>query len=346
MTWAKVDDRFHEHPKLAAAGAAAWGMWLAGIAYCNRALTDGFIPDAVAEGLGGRWRVRQGGQTWQMIARCGDVEVVVDADWIAVALVDAGLWHRVDGGYQIHDYADFQPLRADVMAAKSSLSAVRKEAGSAGGKAKAAKHADAKSMANDKQAASKTLANAWQNPSPEPDPVPEQIAADAAATRAPVPAREDKAPAAPPPPTTNTNPRHAPCTPEGKLEGHPARDVLLPMAHAALQIVGAVPEVATLESWYAQRWTIERVKFGLTAAKQDHAGQTIPVGKLIMSAARWMARARPDEYTPPRPVLTLVQAPAPEKPREATAEERAEMVRRFEELDVLLADPKPLAKAQ
>lgn len=323
-------------------------MWLAGIAYCNRALTDGFIPDAVAEGLGGRWRVRQGGQTWQMIARCGDVEVVVDADWIAVALVDAGLWHRVDGGYQIHDYADFQPLRADVMAAKASLSDARKEAGAAGGKAKAAKHAASKAMANDKQTPSKTLANDKQNPSPEPDPVPEQIAADAAATRAPVPTHPREAPPTarvePKPGNTNTNP--APGTPEGKLQGHPARDALLPMAHAALDIVGAVPEVSTLENWYAQKWTIDRVKFGLTAAKQDHAGQTIPVGKLIMSAARWMARARPDEYTPPRPALTLVQPAAIEKPREATPEERAEMVRRFEELDALLADPKPMAKAQ
>lgn len=162
-------------------------------------------------------------------------------------------------------------------------------------------------------------------------------------SRAPVPAREDKAPAVPPP-TTNTSP--APGTPEGKLQGHPARDALLPMAHAALDIVGAVPEIATLENWYAQKWTLDRVKFGLSAAKQDHAGQTIPVGKLIMSAARWMARARPDEYTPPRPALTLVQPAAIEKPREATPEERAEMVRRFEELDALLADPKPMAKAQ
>lgn len=134
MTWVKVDDQFHEHPKLAAPGAAAWGMWLAGIAYCNRALTDGFISDAVAEGLGGRWRVRR--PDLKMIARCGDVEVVVDADLIAVALVDAGLWHRVDGGYQIHDYADFQPLRAEVMAARTSISEARKEAGAAGGKAK------------------------------------------------------------------------------------------------------------------------------------------------------------------------------------------------------------------
>lgn len=160
----------------------------------------------------------------------------------------------------------------------------------------------------------------------------------------PAPAREDTAPAERPATTNGAD--FPPGTPEGKLQGHPARDALLPMAHAALEILGAVPEVATMENWYSQRWTIERVRFGLSAAKQDHAGQTIPVGKLIMSAARWMARARPDEYTPPRPALTLVQPPAPEKPREATPEERAEMARRFAELDVLLADPKPLAKAQ
>jgi hypothetical protein len=30
------------------------------------------------------------------------------------ALVDAGLWHRAMGGYLVHDFADYQPTRADV----------------------------------------------------------------------------------------------------------------------------------------------------------------------------------------------------------------------------------------
>lgn len=323
MTWAKVDDRFHEHPKLAAAGAAAWGMWLAGIAYCNRALTDGFIPDAVAEGLGGRWRVRQGGQTWQMIARCGDVEVVVDADWIAVALVDAGLWHRVDGGYQIHDYADFQPLRAEVMAARTSVSEARKEAGAVGGRAKAAKQAAAKALANDKQTPGKTVANAWQNPGPVPVPVPEQEAAAASApAHVPAHTHEDaphptpnpgpkttsssstdlrphpmpvKAPKLPPPGDTTIRDRA-----DALVQGSPAADRLRPLAEVAIEVTGYDVGIHTLAQWLGGNYSVERVRAGCAFAIQKYAGQCVPEGTVINTATRWMLKARPEEYEAPR----------------------------------------------
>ena len=53
MPWVRVDDHFNEHPKLAKVGPLGWGIWLAGLAYCNRNLTDGFIPLSIAEGFGG-----------------------------------------------------------------------------------------------------------------------------------------------------------------------------------------------------------------------------------------------------------------------------------------------------
>ncbi len=375
MTWAKVDDRFHEHPKLAAAGAAAWGMWLAGIAYCNRALTDGFIPDAVAEGLGGRWRVRQGGQTWQIVARCGDAEVVVDADWIAVALVDAGLWHRVDGGYRIHDYGDYQPLRSEVMAAKSTLSDVRKEAGAAGGKAKASKQAAIKALANAKQTPSKTLANGYQNPSPDPDPDPEQIAADAAATRAHTHTRED---AHPPPPahgpksTTNSStnlrphpmPVKAPRLPQPGdttirdradelVRGSPAADRLRPLAEVAIEVTGYDVGIHTLAQWLGGGYTVERVRAGCAFAVQKYAGQCVPEGVVINTASRWMQRARPDEYEHAGPVRAAAgsasclpehRLPVSEKiPEEAfnrTPEQIAMVNAQFDSLMDALSEPK------
>lgn len=364
MTWVKVDDQFHEHPKLAAPGAAAWGMWLAGIAYCNRALTDGFISDAVAEGLGGRWRVRQGGQTWQMIARCGDVEVVVDADWIAVALVDAGLWHRVDGGYQIHDYADFQPLRAEVMAARTSISEARKEAGAAGGKAKAAKQAATKALANDKQTPSKTVANAWQNPGPVPDPVPEQEAA-AASAPACVPAHthEDAPPPAPNPGQKTTNgsstdlrphpmPVKAPKLPppgdttirdraDALVQGSPAADRLRPLAEVAIEVTGYDIGIHTLAQWLSGNYSQDRVRAGCAFAIQKYAGQCVPEGVVINTATKWMLRARPEEYTAPRTYMTVVP-PAPVVPeRVRTPEEQAEIMRQFDELSAQLSEPDP-----
>ncbi len=44
MTWVRLDDASATHPKFVKAGLAAYGLWVAGLCYCNRYLTDGTIP--------------------------------------------------------------------------------------------------------------------------------------------------------------------------------------------------------------------------------------------------------------------------------------------------------------
>ena len=44
MPWVRIDDGYADHPKMAAVGPLGQALWLAGLAYCNRYLTDGFIP--------------------------------------------------------------------------------------------------------------------------------------------------------------------------------------------------------------------------------------------------------------------------------------------------------------
>lgn len=83
MAWFKADDQLPFHPKVLAAGNAAMGLWIRAGTWSSSQLTDGFIPIAIASA---------------MANEC-------DAD----ALVDANLWDRVDGGYQFHDWSDFQP---------------------------------------------------------------------------------------------------------------------------------------------------------------------------------------------------------------------------------------------
>jgi hypothetical protein len=90
--WVKIDDCASEHPKLARLSPAGFGLWVAGICYCNRNLTDGYIPDSVARRLLG-----------------------VDQD-VVDGLVVAGAWMLADGGYQVHDYADWQRSREEVLA--------------------------------------------------------------------------------------------------------------------------------------------------------------------------------------------------------------------------------------
>lgn len=91
MSWVKVDDQMPRHPKLLRLGRnrlVCQGVWLDGMCYASSYLTDGFIPEAA-----------------------------LDRAAVAPAahLVAAGLWERVEGGYRIHDYHDYQPTRAQVM---------------------------------------------------------------------------------------------------------------------------------------------------------------------------------------------------------------------------------------
>jgi len=119
MTWVKLDDLFPDHPKVRRAGPAAAWLYIAGICYCARHLTDGLIVDVALAGLGqyGEQRARK----------------------LAEALVAAGLWEREDGGYRVHDYLSFQPSRQVVERQRET----KRRAGEAGGQASARARAEA-----------------------------------------------------------------------------------------------------------------------------------------------------------------------------------------------------------
>lgn len=105
MTWFKVDDSFHSHPKVLAASPAALGLWVVAGSWSGANLSDGFIPDHVLPRL------------------------LADAATLAQELVTARLWRRVRGGYRFHDWAHFNPpakaVLADREAARERMRAVR-----------------------------------------------------------------------------------------------------------------------------------------------------------------------------------------------------------------------------
>ncbi|NEW27274.1 hypothetical protein [Nocardia cyriacigeorgica] len=82
MTWFKVDDGFWSHPKTAVLSADAIATWVRAGSYSCQHLTDGFVSPP-------------------MLRMLGSVEA-------ADELVDAGLWERVAGGYQFHDWGEYQ----------------------------------------------------------------------------------------------------------------------------------------------------------------------------------------------------------------------------------------------
>lgn len=120
MAWVRLDDSFAQHPKVMAAGPLALAMQVAGLCYCNRNLTDGFIPWAVARTLLS-WEMLGPDQERYRISVTDDTHTEeIDSDYVIKRLVETGLWEEVPGGYQIHDYLQYQPSKAKVMAERAA----------------------------------------------------------------------------------------------------------------------------------------------------------------------------------------------------------------------------------
>jgi hypothetical protein len=98
MPWVKVDDAFADHPKVVQAGPLAAWLYVAGLCYCGRLLTDGFIP---------RGQVR----------KLADVPGALK---LAARLVEVGLWEEYPDGYRVHDYLDYNPSREQVAADRAA----------------------------------------------------------------------------------------------------------------------------------------------------------------------------------------------------------------------------------
>ncbi len=111
MTWAKVDDRLHGHPKVVKAGLEAMGLWALGLSHCAAYMTDGHLDETTARRLAG--------------ARLGP---------LAARLVASGLWSvHPSGGWTYHDYLDHNPSAEQVRQERER----KAEAGRRGGLSKA-----------------------------------------------------------------------------------------------------------------------------------------------------------------------------------------------------------------
>jgi len=111
MTYVQIDDSIYDHPKYADLELEHIGLIVCGVTYCNRHLTDGFVPAAVVRRFG------SSGKGTRYVA----------------ALVAKGLWREVDGGYEIVGYLDHNAPREEVLRRRAELSAKRAAAGRKGG---------------------------------------------------------------------------------------------------------------------------------------------------------------------------------------------------------------------
>lgn len=93
MAWVKIDDQFHDHPKVLDVGPCAEALYFRGLTYATRFLTDGFIPVG-------------------HLRRMGDMDALAEAE----RLTTSGLWQSTEGGYLVHDYLDYQPSKEHILA--------------------------------------------------------------------------------------------------------------------------------------------------------------------------------------------------------------------------------------
>jgi len=99
MAWVRLDDQFTDHPKIAAAGPVAGWVYVSGLCYAARYLTDGFVPETIA--------LRFAGSSPEVLAN----------------LVECSLWDRVNGGYLIHDFLEYNPPASKVKAEREAAKA-------------------------------------------------------------------------------------------------------------------------------------------------------------------------------------------------------------------------------
>jgi hypothetical protein len=144
MAWVKLDDQWYDNPKLLDMPLESIGVWVIGLTYASRHLTDGFVP-------------------YKALKR------IIDAPEDHTEALEArGLWQVVEHGWQIHDYLDYQPSAAEVKDRRKK----RAEAGRIGGRASAEVRSGARADYLD-QAIGEASAQANRSTPSRPVPTPD-----------------------------------------------------------------------------------------------------------------------------------------------------------------------------
>lgn len=100
MAWGRLHDKANENPKLLALSDAAHRMWSSALIYCQDKLTDGFVPE---------WAIHAFG------VRAPNKDEIIAELCTSLVQGKGPLWHRVDGGFQLHDYLDWNDSKEEIL---------------------------------------------------------------------------------------------------------------------------------------------------------------------------------------------------------------------------------------
>lgn len=99
MGWLKVDDKLPRNPKVLAGDIETAWYYLCALTHCAEQLTDGYIADAAVPVIAPH---------------------ITDPRDVAERCAQLEMFSRVDGGYQVPDYLDFNPSRAKFLADRAA----------------------------------------------------------------------------------------------------------------------------------------------------------------------------------------------------------------------------------
>ena len=133
MAWARIDDNFFSHPKVRKAGKDAVILYMAALCHSNAYMTEGYIADEVLGLIGVQAFQNQPKKAAEKLVQCG-------------------LFIRVEDGYLIHDFLEYNYSREQI----EELKAKRAAAGKLGGRPPKQKQTESKLKANENQNALQT----------------------------------------------------------------------------------------------------------------------------------------------------------------------------------------------
>lgn len=94
MPWVRIDENAMDHPKIGGLADGAFRLWVQGLAYCQKYLTDGYVSEIALKGLRAYSPKRR------------------------AALIECGLWDTSETGIRVHDFLDWNESREHVMLAR------------------------------------------------------------------------------------------------------------------------------------------------------------------------------------------------------------------------------------
>ena len=233
MSWVRLDDGAPGHRKIVGLSDAAFRLWIVGLTHCNQQANDGRFSAHAARIMFGYLASPELGKV------------------AAAELVTANLWTQTDEGYEVHNYLEYQPSKAERDSANRAaaermrnMRARRYQTSAPMGKGQDV----SEPLRCNSGVTSQELSPKFSLPDPDPsrsrpDPVPEEKNTD---TLPKTPAQRDVSPGqgslalTPPPEATKPKPARKPREPK-PADPTPGSVIFASYREAFLQRYGVEP---------------------------------------------------------------------------------------------------------